>query len=311
LRKHLALVTAAVLLLAPAAAAEPPKVLVTIKPLHSLVAGVMAGVGTPRLLIQGAGSPHSYQMRPSDARALAAADLVFWAGEGLEAFLGRPLAALAVGARVVELAEVPGLNLLRPREGGVWEADGHEGEEPAHGHAREDGRDMHFWLDPGNATAMADAIAVALAETDAGNAARYRTNAEALKGRLATLDGELKASLAPIGDRPYIVFHDAYQYFERRYRLSPAGAITVSPEVAPGVARIAEIRQKIKRSGAACVFAEPQFEPKLARLAVEGTGARVAELDPLGAQLTEGPELYFKLLRGLAGSLRRCLIAQD
>ena len=306
MRKHLAV--AALLLFSLPASAEPPDVVATIKPLHSLVAAVMAGVGTPHLLIRGAGSPHSYQMRPSDARALADADAIFWAGEGMEAFLVRPLEALAGDARVVELAEAPGLERLPLREGGAWEA--HEEEERAQEHGHDEARDMHFWLDPRNAMAMADAIAATLAEVDAENSERYRDNANALKARLTVLDGELEQALLPVRNRPYIVFHDAYQYFERRYRLRPAGSITVSPEVAPGAKRIAEIRDKVRRSGAACVFAEPQFEPKLARLALQGSEARLAVLDPLGAELADGPMLYVTLMRELAGALRQCLLPQ-
>jgi zinc transport system substrate-binding protein len=319
MRKRLAILAAiaAVAWVSPARS-ETPNVVVTIKPLHSLVAGVMAGIAEPYLLIQGAGSPHTYQMRPSDARALARAALVFWVGEGLEAFMERPLEALGSGARIVELGEVPGLRLLEVREGGAWET--HEDEDEAHsedkkgGEAKEEhhaheGHDAHIWLDPLNAVAMVDAIAGALAEVDAARAEAYRGNAAMLTERLRALDEELRTTLAPVRNRPFIVFHDAYQYLETRYRLTAAGSITVSPEVAPGARRIAAIRRKIQESGAACVFHEPQFEPKLARLAVQGSNARLDVLDPEGGpELKPGPGLYFELMRGNAEALRRCLL---
>lgn len=320
--KRLAVLAAvAAVMSASAARAETPDVVVTIKPLHSLVAGVMAGIAQPHLLIQGGGSPHTYQMRPSDARTLDRAKLVFWVGDGMEAFMVRPLDALGSGARIVELGEVPGLRRLKVREGGAWEAHADEDEDEAHGddkkgaeakeqHDEHEGHDTHVWLDPLNAIVMVDAIAEALAEADAAHAAAYRANAKALRERLRSLDGELRMALAPVKNKPYVVFHDAYQYFETRYGLAPAGSITTSPEIAPGAARIAEMQRKVKESGAACIFREPQFEPKLAQLVAQGSSAWIDALDPLGAELADGPELYFNLLRESAAALRRCLLAQ-
>ncbi|TVR96822.1 MAG: zinc ABC transporter substrate-binding protein ZnuA [Rhodospirillales bacterium] len=316
-----------------ATAAEPPKVTVTIKPIHSLVAGVMAGAGEPSLLIKGAGSPHAYSLRPSEARELEQADVVFWVGDGLEAFLARPLQTLAANARVVELAEADGLTLLAYREGGPWEPHDHAHDHDhghghshshdhghghdhkhEHDHAHDHGHhhhglhDMHIWLDPMNAVAMVRAIAATLAEADPAHADRYRDNAAAVIERLEILHGELEAELADVRDRPYVVFHDAYQYFEQRYGLNPVGSITVSPERAPGAARLAEIRDRIKTAGAVCVFSEPQFEPALVKVVTEGTDARTGVLDPLGADLEPGPDAYVTLMRNLSDSLRDCLL---
>lgn len=318
-----------------AAAAEPPAVVATIPPLHSLVSAVMAGVGEPRLLIKGAASPHTASLRPSDAAALQGADLVFWIGDGLEAFLVKPLAALPEKAEVVALAEAPGVRLLPARAGGPWgehhHADehddhahkDHEHEGPEHGHehgeAAADGHaddgheegavDMHIWLDPENAKAMAAAIAAALAKADPARADVYAGNVQALQQRLAALDEEIRAELAPVAGKPYIVFHDAYQYFEVRYGLSPAGAITFSPERAPGAKTLSEIRERIKTSGAACVFREPQFEPDLVKTVIGGTFARVGVLDPIGADIPPGPDAYPVLLDRLATAIRDCFDA--
>lgn len=313
-----------------AADAEPPAVVATIPPLHSLVSAVMAGVGEPRLLIKGAASPHTASLRPSDAAALQGADLVFWIGDGLEAFLVKPLAALPEKAEVVALAEAPGVRLLPAREGGPWgehhHADAHDDhghEEPEHGHqhgeaaAGGDGHeghgegaiDMHIWLDPENAKAMAAAIADALAKADPARADVYAGNLQALQQRLAALDEEIRAELAPVAGKPYIVFHDAYQYFEARYGLSPAGAITFSPERAPGAKTLSEIRERIKTSGAVCVFREPQFEPDLVKTVIGGTFARVGVLDPIGADIPPGANAYPILLDRLATSIRDCFDA--
>ena len=305
-------------LAATGARAEPVEVVVSIKPVHSLVAAVMEGVGTPTLLIEGAGSPHTYSLRPSEARALEQAHVVFWIGEGLETFLERPLAALAADARVVELAAAEGIHLLATREGGVWEVHDHDDDDhdEAHAHAEEhhhhDGHahgehDMHLWLDPHNAEAMVRLIAATLAEVDPAHAEIYQANAVRLEERLGALDGLLQAKLEPIAERPFIVFHDGYQYFERRYGLNAAGSITVSPEQRPGARRLQEIQARLAEADAACVFAEPQFEPALVETVVAGSDARTGVLDPLGAELAAGPEQYFELMQDLADALAGCL----
>lgn len=166
---------------------------------------------------------------------------------------------------------------------------------------------MHLWLDPLNAKAMAAAIAVTLAVADPSHAAAYAANARALDARLDGLIRDVAAELEPVRTKPFIVFHDAYQYFERRFGLTAAGSITVSPEVIAGAQRVSEVRRKVRELGATCVFSEPQFEPRLVRVVIEGTAAASGVLDPEGAALADGPDLYFRLLRDLSGSLRRCL----
>ena len=367
--------TMSLLGVASAQAQEAPTVVASIKPIHSLVAGVMEGVGAPHLLVRGGASPHTYAMRPSDAQALQDATLVFWVGEDLETFLVGPLEA-QTDLRTVELSAAPGMRLLPVREGGIWErhdhgdhaADaGHHHDDHAHdhddhahdhddhahdhahdhddhahdhddhahdhddhahdhddhahdhddhadGHGHEHGHgevDMHVWAGPDNAAAMIAAIAAALTEADPAHADQYRANAAALSDRLAELDADLAERLIAVQDRPYIVFHNAYQYFETHYGLTPAGSVTVSPEVRPGAARLAELRAHVQAQDAICVFSEPQFEPSLVETIVEGTGARAGELDPLGAALEDGPDLYFALLEGMVDSLRGCLLGES
>ena len=313
--------TLAALVLPAGASAAELKVVASFKPLHSLVAAIMQGAGQPSLLVKGAASPHSYALKPSDARSLESADVVFWLGEGMELFLVKPLAALPAHARVVELGDTPGLVLLKPRAGGVWEAHRHDVDETAaaddHGAAAGGDHDAdphaaydsHLWLDPENARRLVAPIVQTLSEADPDHAALYAANGAALDRRLRDLDRELASALAPAKDVPFIVFHDAYQYLEARYGLTGVGSITVSPEQPPGAKRLQEIRRKVEDQQARCVFREPNFAPTLVDNMISGTAARTGVLDPEGAGLTEGPDLYFALMRGLAQSLRLCLVA--
>ncbi len=304
--KLIASLLAAFALALPAAAQEAPRVVASIPPVHSLIAGVMDGVGEPELLVPATVSSHTYMLRPSEARLLSRAAVVFWIGPVYESFLGKPLASLASRARVVRLMDAPGVVLLPGRGGGAWEKDHvHE-----HGHAHtaeEVETDGHLFLDPGNAKAIVRAAEGALAALDPANAARYRANADSVLARLDALDAELRARLEPVRDRPFIVFHDAYQYFEKRYGLNAVGSVTLSPERQPGAQRLRLLRRKIAGLKAVCVFAEPQFEPALVDTVVEGSKARTGVLDPLGAAIPPGRDAYFELLRGLARSLADCL----
>jgi zinc transport system substrate-binding protein len=280
----------------PAAAA--PNVLATIKPVHSLVAAVMQGVGTPELLIGGALSEHSYALKPSDARKIEDAAAIFEIGPDLETYLTAPLATLGGHSRVVALERAPGVHLLPARRGGLWQdADEHD-----HGPT-----DPHLWLDPQNAIAMTAAIAATLVKLDPAHAAAYRANGAREIAALKALDKELAAKLLPVRGRPYLVFHDAYHYFETRYGLNAAGAVTVAPDRPVGPRRIEALRGAVLRGRVACIFREPQFPPKLIETLDEDTGVRIGVLDPLGADLEPGPALYPELLRALAQSLTGCL----
>lgn len=292
-RNFFSVLVVAFLCVIPAAAA--PAVLATLKPIHSLAAAVMAGAGSPQLLIGGALSEHSYELKPSDARKIRAAAVVFEVGPDMETYLSGSLSSLA--GRVVVLERAPGVRLQSARHGGLWGEGDHD-----HGLA-----DPHIWLDPQNAIAMTREIARTLAAMDPANAATYRGNAAREIARIETLDQELAAKLAPVRDRPYLVFHDAYHYFETRYGLHPAGAVTVAPDRPVGARRIAELHEAVASGRVVCLFREPQFPPKLIETLDDNTQARVGVLDPLGADLEPGPELYPKLMRDLAQSLSSCL----
>ena len=328
------LLSASLLVATSAAGHAAPKVVASIKPVHSLVASVMQGVAEPQLIIEGAGSPHTYSLRPSQARALQEADLIFWIGHELEAFLEKPVETIGTGAKSVELIDAHGLVKLPFREGGAFEGHDHGEHGGEHGHAdhdedkhddhaghdhdethgHDDGHghahgafDAHIWLDPENAKAMVMEIAEALSAADPDNAAAYEANAAKTVERIETMRTDIDARLAPLRGKGFIVFHDGYQYFEKRFGVTASGSITVSPEVMPGAERVTEIKARIGELGATCVFAEPQFEPKLIQVVTEGTDARSGVLDPLGAELADGPDLYFGLIDGLASSMEQCL----
>jgi len=297
------------LMLADTGASAADRVVASIKPIHALVAGVMQGVGDPALLVPGGGSPHAYSLRPSQARALQRAELVFWVGPDLEAFLEKPIASLAGGAKIVTLVNVTGLTRLALREGGAFEAhadDSNDDHDHDHGAVN-----AHVWLDPENAKALVRAIEQTLVASDPKNAARYRANARALGQRLDALTEEMRMSLEPVKDRPFVVFHDAYQNLEHRFGLRAVGAITVSPEAMPGAERVAEIKAKIQDLNVACVFSEPQFEPRLVAVVTEDTGAKTGVLDPLGVGIEAGSDLYFHLMRQMAVSMRECLSSSN
>jgi zinc transport system substrate-binding protein len=329
LRLRKALIAAAAILTLAAPAHAAPQVVASIKPVHALVAAVMKGVGTPALIVDGTASPHNYSLRPSAARALANADVVFWVGPPLEGFLVRALDTLAGDSRAVALIDAPNVVRLPFRDG--HDHDDEHGEENRHGHGHEndhedrhegEGRaehtghedahdaaaiDGHIWLEPANARVLAQVIAEALAEIDPENAGIYAANAEGVSERIAIMTAEIGALLAPVRNRPFVVFHDAYGYFESHFGLRSAGAITVRPDSPPSAERLRTIRTRIRTTGAACVFSEPQFDDRLVDAVSADTLARTAVLDPLGAGLPAGPDLYFTLMRDMAAAMRACL----
>ena len=330
-------------LLSTAALAEVPQVATDIAPVHSLVAQVMGDLGAPALIVRPGASPHGYAMRPSEAQALEQADLVVWIGEGLTPWLEGPVETLGEGAAVLELMSVEGTILHDYREGATFAAhdhgehEGHDheaakGHDHDHDHAHDkaeahdhdhdhdtaeshagdhaghdhSGADAHAWLDPANGRVWLGAIAAELSRLDPENAAAYAANAAEGQAELTALEAELTKLLAPMAETEFVVFHDAYQYFERRFGLAAAGAISFSDASAPSAGRIAELREAVADLGAACVFAEPQFSTGLVET-VFGDSARVGLLDPLGQDMAPGADLYPQVLRSMAGAFTTCL----
>ena len=289
------------------ACAAEPEVVVTIKPIHSLVARVMQGVGTPLLLVEGSASPHSFALRPSQVRAIDRAAVFIRVSERLEPFTGKLVRALPDDVRLVSVIDAPGLRLLHQRLSGTFEPHDHAGEEASAGENDRASADSHIWLDPDNARAIGRYVAEVLGARFPEHAAQFKLNAEQLDRDLEVLTAELGATTAPLRHRPFVVFHDAYQYFDRRFDLDAVGSITVTPEVQPSAKRLIELRSKIRDLNAVCVFAEPLFQPRLVSALTEGTDARAGTLDPEGLGLAPGPQLYFVLMRNLAAGLKACL----
>lgn len=282
-------------------AKDIPQITVTLKPIHALVSGVMEGIGQPDLLLSGGESPHTYHLKPSQMSHLSQADLVIWVGPAIESFLAKPLSLHSV--QQLKLMGIQGLTLLKLRSGALWEEHDHHSSSPP----TEDFQfDQHIWLDPHNAQVMVMAIAEKLGQIDAVHTTHYQTNALRLNERLRQLDQSLKKQLTPLKQIPFLVFHDAYQYFENRYGLTVLGVVSVSPEQRPSVRRLHELRQRMGQ--AHCIFKEPQFESALITTLLQGTSTRLNTLDPLGMQLEQGTEAYFKLLHNLGYSLRACLV---
>lgn len=329
--------TITVALLGGAALAEVPSVAVDIAPVHSLVARVMDGVGTPELIVPPGASPHEYSLRPSEAQALEDAGLVFWMGEDLLPWLEDAVGTLATDAAVTTLLEIEETGLLESREGALFEAHTHGDEEQGHkedvhghndhasdehdehehedraggdhdheGHAHGD-YDPHAWLSPDNAAAWLNVIAAQLSVADPDNAGAYFANATAGRAELDALKAEIADALDPVRGRSFVVFHDAYQYFETAFDFAASGAISLSDASDPSPTRIAEIQERVRDEGINCVLAEPQFNPGIVTVVLDGTEANTGVTDPLGSGLEPGPNLYPQLLRNLAGALVDCL----
>ena len=318
----------------PAAYGGEIVVVASIKPVHSIASAVMGDVGTPHLVMRDALSHHGVQLRPSDAAVLQEARVVFLIDEAMETGFAAAIDTLAPDARVIELSGArEGRVRWRLREGGAFEEDPHHahednddhrhdvhGDEHAKGHGHEGDHghvtheeegtgpfDLHIWLDPVNAGGMAHLIADTLSAADPGNSERYEENAHDFIQRLSELSKEIATDLTEVKGRPFIVFHDGYQYFERRFGLTATGSAVVSAEHSPGIRRIREIRERIGELGVDCVIAEPALDGRLVNTIIEGTSARAAAVDSIGGQIEAGPELYFTLLRNMAESFRSCL----
>lgn len=298
-------ISLALTLLAAPALAGAPKVMTDLPAVHSLVAQVMGDLGQPTLLLDKGANAHSFQLRPSQAAALAEADLVIRIGAGMTPWLDRAAAGIGLKGEMLSLLDAPG---TFTRSYGA--SDAHDHGNHSHGadeHA-EGEIDPHAWLDPLNAQHWLGVIAAGLTQIDPENGGIYASNAAAAAARIATLDMALADRLADAKGKPFVVFHDAYGYFTDHYGLTVAGSVALGDAARPGAARLAEIRQTLTQHGALCIFPETQHDPKLVETVIEGTGTRLGTaLDPEGSSLTPGPALYEALLTQLAESVANCL----
>jgi zinc transport system substrate-binding protein len=328
------------------------KVVTSIKPIHSLASYLMDGVGKPDLIVDGYASPHGFSMKPSHAKMLQNADIVFWVGEGMENFLEKPLSSIAKKAEKIELMEIKGLNVLKFRERNIFDDhddhdhdghakkkkddhddhdhdghakkkkddhddhdhdghakkkkddhDDHDGHDGHEGHAHGE-FDQHIWLDPINAKVMLNEMVEHLIENDPKNEAKYKSNLDKALKDIDKLTIDVMTELS--NSVSSIVFHDAYQYFEKRFNVNILGAFTVNTDVMPGAEQLAEIREIIEHDKVACVFSEPQFNPDIIKAVAKDMNIKTGVVDPLGATLNPGKDLYFDLIRNMSASFKGC-----
>ena len=291
--------------------ADVPQVTTDIPVTHSLVTRVMAGIGTPDLIVNRGASPHDYSLRPSNAASLEAADLVFWISSELTPWLEGALKTLAADAKVIELMDTKASTVLPFRDGATFETHSHRHKHDEDGHDEDEHAtvniDPHGWLDPDNGKTWLDVIATELSKIDPENTDIYFDNVSQGKTDIDAVISEIDATLATFRGTNFIVYHDAYQYFERRFDVLAAGSISMGDVSDPSPARIAEIRQTVEELDMTCVFSEPQFNPELIATVVDGTKARARVIDPLGTRLTLGADFYLNLLRNIAQTMASCL----
>ncbi|MBK0326605.1 zinc ABC transporter substrate-binding protein [Rhodobacteraceae bacterium F11138] len=328
--RNLALLTVVSALMAETTLADAPNVVADIAPVHSLVARVMDGVGTPDLILPPGASPHEYSLRPSEASALQGADIVVWMGPDLAPWMEDAVETLAADARNLSLLEADGTMLLDFREDALFEkhvhghgehddhAEDHEDDHDhdhdhdhddhsGHDHGNHSDHDSHAWLSPANAAIWVNLIAAELSSADPQNAGAYFANAAAAREELDALTAEVNTVLAPVRGGSFITFHDAYQYFETAFDFPASGAISISDAADPSPARIAGIQQRVRDENIGCVLAEPQFNPGLVTTVLDGTEANTAVIDPIGVDIEPGPSLYPQLIRNIANTLAECL----
>ncbi len=323
------------------------KVVASIKPIHSLASYLMNGVAKPDLIVDGYASPHGFAMKPSHAKMLQNADLIFWVGEDVENFLEKPLGSIAKKAEKIELMQIKGLQVLKFRERNIFDDhddhghDDHDKKEDHDGqdtHAKKDGHDdhgkkedhddhehdshakknghddhdghahgdfdPHIWLDPINAKVILNEMVEHLIENDPKNEAKYKSNLNKALKDIDKLTIDVMTELS--NSVSSIVFHDAYQYFEKRFNVNILGAFTVNTDVMPGAEQLAEIREIIEHDKVACVFSEPQFNPDIIKAVAKDMKIKTGVIDPLGATLNPGKDLYFSLIKNMSASFKGC-----
>ena len=317
------------------------KVVASIKPIHSLVSYVMDGVSKPDVIVDGYNSPHGFSLKPSHAKMIENADLIIWVGEDLEAFLEKPLDTIAKKAVNIEVMDLKGIKKLKFREKNIFEGhddhghdehkehghkedkhDDHGHKEDKHDEHKEHGHkedkhddhgheghahgehDPHVWLDPMNAKVIVKEVTKQLVKLDPENGSKYKANSKKAIADLDALTKSIKKDLKK--DLRFVVFHDAYQYFENRFGIQVLGALTVNTDVMPGAEQLAEIREVIGHEKVNCLFSEPQFNPSIIKSIAKDTKVETGVLDPLGATLDKGKGMYQKLLKDMSSSFKGC-----
>lgn len=320
-----------------ASAKAEPKVVVSIKPVHSIVTSIMNGVGEPSLLIDGSTSPHNFTLKPSQAKSLQEANVIVWVSHNLESFLEKSLKNVSPKTKVLEISDIKNLVKHEFREHDDHDGHADHKDEAKHddhdnhddhadhkdeakhddhagheGHNHEAGGiDPHLWLNAQNMIVIADEVTHTLIEADPANTNKYKANAKSLKAKLNDLNSQLETIVKTSKGKPYVVFHDAYQYFEKQYGLKAPTPITINPDTPPGAARIKEIKHEVAEQSITCLFSEPQFSPKVLDVIAENTDAKISSIDPLGSEIAKGEDHYFQSMLKLANTINDCLSAKS
>ena len=302
-------------------AAETKGVVTTIQPINSLVSAVIGNTGKTISLIPAEISPHEFKLKPSDAKKMQEANIIFFVSNHLESGVTKVFKNLPKNIKIIDLLEETGIEHLAIRDNEAWERHDHHGHEghddhddhDKHGKEHDDHDDhqskddVHIWLSPDNAIKIVKKVNEELSLLFPDNASQYKENSNNIINKISDLKSELTKDLAPIKDKPYVVFHDAYQYFEKAFGLNAVGSVALEGDIASSPKQISFIKDKIKKLNASCVFQEPQFDSKLVKIVVEGTNAQIGTLDPLGVNISGKENFYIQLLKNMAKSLKECL----
>jgi zinc transport system substrate-binding protein len=286
-------------------------IIASIKPLHSLVENLIDGTKiTADVMVDGSASPHDFALKPKQIEAINNAKLVFYIDENFETFLNKAIENLPSNVAQYGVIDNVKLKLLKPRKQAIWKDHEHEHEhghnhEHEHHHAGE--YDLHVWLSVNNTKLISEFLAKEISNKFPDDEAKIQANLKELKTKLDRLNTKLAVELEPFKNKPYIMFHDAFQYFESDYNLGSVGAITIDPEQVPNPKRLIEIKDKMAEINAKCVFSEPQFDAKLVKTVIDGTDAKTGILDESGASFNKGKNLYFDLINQIAENLKSCL----
>ena len=280
------------------------KVVTTIKPIHSLVAGVMDGLGSPSLIVDGSNSPHNFSLKPSHAKMIEDAEIIFWVGEDLETFMIKSLESIANNATKVSFMDLDSIIKLKFKEENILEVEGYDDDHDDHDDHADGEFDAHIWLDPKNAIEIVNEIAKTLSLKDPNNKNVYYSNAEKLNHSLNELIEKINLSINK--DARFIVFHDAYQYFEKRFDVSSAGALILNEEALPSAKKVSEIHKIIKKQNINCIISEPQFNPNIIKSIAQDSSILIRSFDPLGSSFDTNKNLYFEMILSLSNSLKDC-----
>ena len=313
-----------------ALALETKGVITTIQPINSLVSAVIGNTGKTISLIPAEISPHEFKLKPSDAKKMQEGNIIFYISKHLESDVVKVFDNLPKNIKIVDLLEETGIEHLSIRDNEAWERHDHHGHDDHDDHDKHSKKhddhdhdkhakkhddhddhqtkdDVHIWLSPDNAIKIINKANKVLSLYYPQNAKIYDENTKIMIDKINKLKAELTKDLAPIKDKPYVVFHDAYQYFEKAFGLNAVGSVALEGDIASSPKQVSYIKEKIVKLKASCVFQEPQFDSKLVKIVVEGTNAQIGTLDPLGVGIKDEKDFYLQLLRNMAKSLKECL----